>query len=55
MYLCMNCIFMEIDKNKECYRCILKEIELTNHSNIEDCEECIVEIQELNYGKGHTV
>ena len=55
MHLCKDCIFMEIDKNKECYWCILKEIELTNHSNIEVCDDRIVEFKELYYEKEYTV
>ena len=55
MHLCKACIFMEVDRDKECYWCILKDIELTNYSNIETCNDCIVEFKETDHEKGYTV
>jgi hypothetical protein len=48
MNLCKTCIFIEVDREKECYWCILKNIELTNHCNIENCEEHMVKELEFN-------
>jgi len=55
MHLCKTCIFLEVDRDKECYWCILKDIELTNYSNIETCNDCISKIGEQSYDKEYKV
>ena len=39
MDLCKTCMFMEVDKEKEIYWCILKNKELTNYNKIDSCED----------------
>jgi len=55
MHLCKTCIFLEVDRDKECYWCILKDIELTNYSNIEVCNDYISKIVEQSYEKEYTI
>jgi hypothetical protein len=55
MHLCKSCIFLDVDKEKECYWCIIKDMELTNYSNIETCNDRIVERKEFDYEKGHKI
>jgi hypothetical protein len=55
MHLCKTCIFIEVDRDKECYWCVLKNIELTNFSNIETCNDHMVEFMEMDYEKGYIV
>ena len=55
MDLCKTCIFIEVDRDKECYWCILKSIELTNYHNIETCKDHIGELKETDYERGHII
>lgn len=50
MDLCKTCIFIEVNRDKECYWCILRNLELTNYYNIEACDDCIIEIKEILFG-----
>lgn len=49
MHLCKTCIFIEVNRDKKCYWCILKDMELTNYCNIETCNDHIVEPKEIAY------
>lgn len=55
MHLCKFCIFIEIDREKECYWCILRNEELTNYSNIETCNDCVTRIVEQSNEQGYNI
>ena len=55
MHLCKACIFIEVNRDKECYWCILKNLELTNYSNIETCNYYMVELKDRKYEKEYKV
>lgn len=55
MDLCKTCIFIEVDREKECYWCVLRNLELTNYYNIETCDDCIIEIKEVIYAEGNII